>query len=172
MYRNNTQLHTKMKTAGLPLLFSALILTIAMHPDRVAAQDSDHDAIVETLTTFFDGFAEGDSTKMYSQVESGGRLVLTFNDADGNPGMRAIGMSEFVRMISGPREQPIKETFWNPEIRVEDNLASAWVEYNLWVGDTIDHCGTDNFQLFRSSDGWKIVAIADTQQRTGCTAHY
>ena len=161
-----------MKTAGLPLLFSALILTITVHPEPVSAQNSDHDAIVETLTTFFDGFAEGDSTKMFSQVEGGGRLVITFNDADGNPGMRPIEMTDFVRMISGAREQPIKETFWNPEIRVEDNLASAWVEYNLWVGDTIDHCGTDNFQLFRSTDGWKIISVADTQQRTGCTAHY
>ena len=58
---------------------------------------------------------------------------------------------------------------WNPEIRIEDNLAAVWVEYNVWGGDTIDHCGTDHFQLFRSTEGWKMIAIADTQQRTGCT---
>ncbi len=153
------------------LLLPALILAAALIPGSARAQTSDHKAIMETIKTFFDGFAEGDSTKMFSQIDRTGRLIITFNDENGQPGKRPIGMEEFVGMITRPREQPIKETFWNPEIRVHDNLASVWVEYNLWVGDVIDHCGMDNFQLFRSAEGWKIIAIADTQQKTGCAPH-
>ncbi len=153
------------------LLLPALFLAVSLIPGSASAQTGDHEAVMETIKTFFDGFAESDSTKMFSQIDRTGRLVITFTDENGQPGNRPIGMEEFVSMISSPREQPLKETFWNPEIRVEDNLASVWVEYNLWVGDVIDHCGTDNFQLFRSTEGWKIIAIADTQQKTGCTPH-
>jgi len=153
------------------LLLPALFLAAALIPGSANGQTGDHEAIMETIKTFFDGFAEGDSTKMFSKIDRNGRLVITFNDENGQPGNRPIGLEEFVSMISRPREQPIKETFWNAEITVEDNLASVWVDYNLWVGDVIDHCGRDNFQLFRSTEGWKIIAIADTQQKSGCKPH-
>ena len=49
-----------------------------------------------------------------------------------------------------------------------DNLATVWVDYNFYVDDAIDHCGEDAFQLFRAPNGWKIIAVADTQRTEGC----
>ena len=128
--------------------------------------------IMAAIDTFFEGFAAGDSTMMYSVVDRESRLVITADDKDGNPTMTPLRMQDFIPIIIRPREEKIRETYWAPEIRVEENLAAVWLKYNLWIGDRIDHCGNDHLQLFRSTDGWKIIAIADTQLRDGCTAHY
>ena len=149
------------------LLLPCLLL-LSVLPTQTKAQKSDREAVFAALEGFFEGFAEQDSTKMFTYMEKGGRLVLTSNDPNGNPTMREFGAEEFVGMLMQPRPQPIKETISNPEIRIVDNLAAVWIDYNLWVGDQIDHCGVDHFQLFRSPTGWKIIATADTQKQSGC----
>ena len=104
---------------------------------------------------------------MWEVTERGTRLVVTSSDAEGKPVMLAIPMTDFMKRVAreGP---PIREEIWDHEIRVNDNLATAWVSYNLFVDDKIDHCGEDTFQLFRGKERWIIVAIADTQRRHNC----
>ena len=53
-------------------------------------------------------------------------------------------------------------------MRIDDNLATVWNQYAFYLGDTLHHCGVDAFQLFRSSDGWKIIQVSDTQRTEGC----
>lgn len=77
-------------------------------------------------------------------------------------------MTQFMEFMAGPRPEKIVETYWNPRIVIHDNLATVWLDYNLWIGDKIDHCGKDSFQLARFDSGWKIIAVADTQRTTGC----
>ena len=48
-------------------------------------------------------------------------------------------------------------------------LATVWVEYSFYLGTRLNHCGVDAFQVARGPDGWKIIALADTRRRTGCT---
>jgi hypothetical protein len=155
-----------MKNAAAAFLL--LFLVHALEPLDIRAQASDHDAVMATIEGFFEGFAEQDSTKMHRYMDPDGRLVTTGSDQAGRPVMRAFRAGDFLQMLLGPRQQPIRETIANPEIRVVDNLAAVWVDFNLWVGDEIDHCGVDHFQLFRSPEGWRIVATADTNRRTGC----
>ncbi len=128
---------------------------------------SDEEAIMETIATFFKGFAAKDEQVMRSVTDPGARLVITAADSAGVPVMRPVTMDEFFGFITNSQRE-IVETYWDPEIYVHDNLATVWMDYNLWVGDVIDHCGKDNFQLFRSPDGWRIIAIADTQRKEGC----
>lgn len=108
---------------------------------------------------------------MWPTVEREARLVLTSSDENGQPTMRVVDMDAFVASMARPRQTPIREAIWSLDIRVVDNLAAVWVEYNVWVGDRIDHCGVDHFQLARTTGGWKMIAIADTQRQKGCTPH-
>jgi hypothetical protein len=47
-------------------------------------------------------------------------------------------------------------------------LAMVWAPYELYLGTKFSHCGVDNLQLARTAEGWKIIALVDTRQRTGC----
>ncbi len=129
---------------------------------------SDSTDIMDVIKVFFDGLAAQDSVAMMSVTDPGARLVLTSSKADGSPLMRSIPIDDFVNRILSAEPGSLLETYWDPSIRVHDNLATVWISYNFYVGDNLDHCGEDSFQLFRSADGWKIIAIADTQRREGC----
>ncbi len=148
-------------------LFATLLLVLFL-PAFAAAQSNDSTQVMDVIKVFFDGLATQDSTMMLSASDPGARLVLTSSKADGTPLMRSISIDEFVNIIVAQEDSNMVETYWDPEIRIEDNLASVWLNYNFYVGESIDHCGEDNFQLFRSIEGWKIAAIADTQRRVGC----
>lgn len=150
--------------------FLILILGVMASAPPVQAQSSDEEAILEAIKTFFDGFAAQDSTQMWSVTERGARLVMTSSSDDGSPMMRSVTMTQFMDFVVNHEGEPMVETYWDPQIRVEDNLATVWIRYNFYVGETLDHCGEDTFQLFRSAEGWTIIAVADTQRRAGCEA--
>ncbi len=135
------------------------------------AQQTTHEEVMATINQFFEGFAAGDTTLMWPTVDRAARLVLTSSDANGDPTMAVLSMDAFMMAMARPRQETVREVIWDPDIRVEDNLAAVWVRYNVQAGDRIDHCGVDHFQLARTAEGWKMIAIADTQRRSGCTPH-
>ncbi len=133
-------------------------------PATLEAQPTDRDAVLATITQLFNGMAAGDTAKMANTLEDGARLVQTFSE-NGVPGTRALMMSEFLVRVANHEGEALVERFWDPEVRMHDNLATVWVSYNFYVGRRLDHCGEDAFQLARTPNGWKIIAIADTQRR-------
>lgn len=133
-----------------------------------ADYSADSTAIMQAIAVFFDGLADKDSTAMLSVVDRDMRVVLTSSKANGDPLMRSIPIVDFARFIVGQEDTPMLETYWNPRVRVHDNLATVWINYNFYLNDTLDHCGEDTFQFFRSLEGWKMIALADTQRRDGC----
>jgi hypothetical protein len=64
----------------------------------------------------------------------------------------------------GPDSQPIfEETMKNSKISVQNNLATAWVEYDARFGKTDslqEWSGVDLFSLLRHNGEWKIVSLA------------
>lgn len=100
-----------------------------------------------------------DSTAQFARIvvsrDSTVRTVR-WNRADG-----------FIRSI-GSATEPWIERMVAPEVRVHDNLASVWTWYDFSRGGVVSHCGYDSIELAKLSTGWKIIYLADTQQRTGC----
>lgn len=148
----------------LPCSFLLLLLLIS---SPAYAQADDEEAIKTVIKTLFDGLTAQDSTMMMSVTDPGGRLVMT-GTSDGQPFVRAVSMPQFIKIIVEHEGEVMVEKYWNLEISIEENLATVWNDYAFYVGETLDHCGKDTFQLARTVDGWKIIAIADTQRREGC----
>lgn len=135
---------------------------------KIFAQNVDSTEVMEAIGVFFDGLAAKDSTQMLSVSDPDARVVLTSSKTDGSSLMRPIPMPDFAGLIATRMQQQMAEVYWNPVVEVHDNLATVMLDYNFYIDDELDHCGKDAFQLFRSADGWKIIALADTQRRTGC----
>jgi hypothetical protein len=81
--------------------------------------------------------------------------------------MRSVPIERWLAAVAGATIS-LDERIWDAEVRVDDNLATVWVKYELVAGGEFSHCGVDAFQLFRSAAGWKIFQIADTQRRENC----
>lgn len=151
-------------------LFTMALVGLLVAPGAgpLRGQNSDHKAALEAIRMFFEGLTTQDTALMASVLEDGARLVQTLT-VEGQPTIRTVPMKEFVDRIGGHEGEALLERYWAPEIRIEDNLAAVWLEYAFYVGDRLDHCGEDHFQLARTTEGWKIIAIADTQRSSGCS---
>jgi hypothetical protein len=146
----------------IPLGF-ALALSLTSTPalaqqTRPAAERE----VLAVVNTIFTALKVKDTAKMRSLHEPGARLVLTSN-RDGKPHIRIVPIDEFLQII-GRNQSALEERIFEPQVRIHDNLATVWNRYEFLVDGKPDHCGVDAFQLVRFADGWKVIAIADTQR--------
>lgn len=69
-------------------------------------------------------------------------------------------LRDFPEKMPGGTER-LDERFYNPLVRVDDDIAMVWAEYDLRVGGEVHHWGT-NILIFLKQDGqWRVSAIAD-----------
>jgi len=59
------------------------------------------------------------------------------------------------------------EQTFDVEIRVDGPMASAWVPYVFYRGDTLSHCGVNAIEFARTKGQWTIVQRVDTR-RSDC----
>jgi len=151
------------------MLARALICLAAplVFAPTITAQSHDEQAVLDVIAVMFDGLAQRDTAMMRMTLDPGARVVMTFSQ-EGQPGYRAVPIDDFLASIGNQTGPSIEEQYRDPEVRIHDNLATVWVVYTFYVDGEISHCGEDAFQLARDPDGWKIIAIADTQRRVDC----
>ncbi len=137
---------------------TALLLFALMGPvPRVRVQLSDEDAIIEVVRDLFDGMRERDADKIRGVFAEGARLGALMRDT-----VRYTTAEDFaVRM--GRLERQVDERIWDWEVRIDGHLATMWTKYDVLVDGSFSHCGIDAFQLFHTTDGWKIFHLADTR---------
>ena len=140
----------------------AIAAFLAVVPTEAMAQTPEQD-VLAVVNRFFDGMRAKDTTMISATLFDDVKLVTTFNNREGKPVARAEAMSGFMNAISKAPGK-LDERLSHPEVRVEDNLATVWTRYELYIDDKYSHCGVDAFQLVRTEAGWKIATIADTRK--------
>lgn len=147
------------------------IAALSSTPLAAGAQASSGNAEQEVLAVvkkLFDGMRTKDTAMMRTLFDSSARLVTT-RMQNGAPVIRETKMSDFITIIGrAPAADTLNETIYDTEVRIDDNLATVWTAYDFHVNSRFSHCGYDAMQLVRGRDGWKIIALADTQKREGC----
>lgn len=146
--------------------FAFVLLLGLCAPVGTAAQTPDPE-ILKTVERFFDAMRVKDTAALRALVDSSARLVSTGLTGDGRPRMRTAPINGFLQSIAGAPDVP-DERIFDAEVRQDANLATVWTRYTFFLGAQLSHCGYDAFQLFKSEQGWKVFAIADTQRREGC----
>ena len=148
----------------LAVLLPAL-LAIAAH-SSLPAQSAERE-VIRVVQRTFDAMRTRDTAALRSVFDSSARIVAT-SVRDGAPRARAVSVDEFVAAIGRAKEELI-ERIWDPEVRVDDNIATLWAPYDFHVGTKFSHCGVDAIQLVRTLAGWKIIHIVYTDRTEGCT---
>jgi hypothetical protein len=135
----------------------------AAHHGPLTAEQQEVLAVVERL---FQGMRTKDSAMMRSTLAPQARLVGLAN----RNGQVQLVTPSIDRWLAGAAASTDTwdERLVEPEVRVDDTIASVWVGYTFHVGTRFSHCGYDAFQLVKMPDGWKIVHIMDTQRPDRC----
>jgi len=148
------------------MLRNALLLILLAFPSSALAQSAEQE-VMATVQRLFDGMRAGDSTVVRSVFHSNARLV-SVGTREGAPVLREDAIDAFVAAVGTPHDEVWDERIWNTQVRVDGNLATAWMDYAFYLGERLSHCGVNAFQLFRGPEGWKVIQIADTRRREGC----
>ncbi|TYP70018.1 nuclear transport factor 2 family protein [Aquimarina intermedia] len=127
--------------------------------------------VKQTILEFFDGFHNGDTTKIYNSIEKNMTLQTIIPDSEGGRTITMSNVKMFVLAIHNKQQsENWKEELLDIKIEATENIAHVWTPYNFYLNDTLSHCGVNSFQLYNNGTSWKIIAIADTRNQEGCIA--
>ncbi|MEL7118570.1 MAG: nuclear transport factor 2 family protein [Bacteroidota bacterium] len=130
---------------------------------------SDQAAVINTIKKMFDSMRAADSTGLRSVFMPNATLFRTTNNKEGKPVLiNSGGMDGFIKSVGGAPKNALDEKIWSYDVRIEQNLATAWTDFTFYYNGKLSHCGVNAFQLFRSEEGWKIFHITDTRSETDC----
>lgn len=141
------------------LRFLAMLVCFAA-PAAAQKPEAEVGAVVRRM---FDAMRTKDTTAFRATIAADARLIGTGTNPQGQPVHRAVGMNGFIASIAtGP--PGLDERIYDPEVRIDQNLATVWTRYDFFVTGNFSHCGYDAFQLIKTRGVWKIAQIADTRR--------
>ena len=154
----------------LPILavVAALCVSVTGARAQAAGQDAaDEAAVRAVITRLFDGMRARDSAMISGTFAPGGRLV-SVGTRKGTLMIDPIGADEFAGVAAKATGPKWDERVTSMSMQFDASLAAVWAPYEFWLGDKFSHCGVDAFHLAKLPEGWKIIALSDTQRREGC----
>jgi hypothetical protein len=90
---------------------------------------------------------------------------------DGERSIRVSTLEESINSIAAVTV-PMVERIWDPEVRVDGEVAIVWAPYDFYINDSFSHCGHDGFQLVRTDRGWRLASLIYTvEQPPDCELH-
>jgi hypothetical protein len=137
---------------------------------NAATNEATKQEVVAAIKQMFEGMKAGDTTKIRAVLDPTVRLQTT-GMKDGKPFMQTVSVEEWLKNVAAPKPmnngKPVvlDERLLAYEVSVDAPLATAWTPYEFYIGDKLNHCGVNAFQLWKSADGWKILHIVDTRRK-------
>lgn len=134
----------------------------------LAAQTSEEKSVLAVTQQVFDGMADKDSAKILVAMTPGALLYgLT---SAGAP--RATPADQWANRIASAQNKFVERFTKQPMVSIHGTIANVWGEYEFLRDGKFGHCGVDSFNLLKTADGWKVAAIFDTEESTGCPGQH
>jgi uncharacterized protein (TIGR02246 family) len=154
-------------------LLLALFLAVFTAPARARAQGNEEAAVRAVIDRMFDAMRRGDGPALASVFHPDARLQsVGVSRQTGQPELENDSIASFVRAVGTPHTGVWDERISDVQIRIDGNLASAWMNYTFYLvtngADRLSHCGVDAFHLFKGAEGWKVIQVTDTRRRDSC----
>jgi hypothetical protein len=150
-----------MRIVGITLA----MLCLAGMELQAQSEDQQVLAVVQRL---FDGMRAKDTAKMRATLHPQARMVSP-GTRDGATVIGVESPDRWLAGVAGATTGPFDERIRNTVVHIDGPLASVWTDYTFFVGERMNHCGVDTFHLVRTAEGWRIIDLADTRRKDGCT---
>ena len=123
-------------------------------------------AIKACINQLFEGMRKTDSLMIKASLSSNCRMQVSYYDKAENPKMQTDeNPQKFITNLGTSHPKIYDERMLSADIKIDDNLAVAWVPYEFWIDDTFSHKGVDIFTLAKDQSGWKIIYLAYTRNK-------
>lgn len=150
------------------LRFAALATIAVMSAAPAAHAQDEKAAVIATVQKLFDAMRTRDTSLVGQVFDSTARLVGV--SRRGTPAITLTTPAQFAAAIArGASGDAWNERMYDPEVRIDGDLAQVWTYYTFHLGSKFSHCGHDAVMLRKVGATWKITQLADTQRKEGCT---
>ena len=146
---------TKWRWPGLVLLL------LMVSADDVRAQDAQE--IRSVVNRYFGAIALRQVDTMRGLLLPNATIASVGVGQDGSAAARSRPVSTFINGVRSS-DQAWSETLRNTDVRVQGSTAQLSGEYTFSINGVVSHCGRVTVVLGKTSDGWLIGHIAETQQ--------
>ena len=116
--------------------------------------------VEQVVTAFLEAISNQDTTAFRATMVDEASLIALFN-RDNQPGYHWRNLDSDVKML-GQTKSKFLERMWDPEIKIDGQLASVWTRYDFYQDGKFSHCGTDAFHVIQTVAGWKISSVVYT----------
>jgi hypothetical protein len=142
-----------------------LILTIV---NTTLFAQSDEAAVKTTINRLFEGMKKSDTAMTRASFSSTAILQTIATNTAGRIQIITEPLDSFLIAISKPHGDVYDERITFDVVKIDGELATVWAPYKFYVGERLNHCGVDSFQLVKVNGEWKIQYLIDTRRRIGC----
>lgn len=154
---------------GRFMLCGALVILV-LSPARAQEPPPHPEAqVMAVVNQLFDAMraadAEAVNSLFHPDLEN---MASSGLQRDGVPVVRFGDLDGFATSVGGASPGDFDERLGNPQIRIDDNLATVFTPYAFYLKGQLSHCGVNVFLIGRTGDEWKIVGLADTRRTQGC----
>jgi hypothetical protein len=142
---------------------------LALFAAPLQAQDAERTAVMATVQKVFDAMRTRDTALLRQAFDTSARLagVSTRGPA---PAVRLTTPTAFGAAVAGaPAGDVWNERIWDPEVKIDGDVAQVWAYYTFHRNKAFSHCGVDAFMLLKVGSEWKITQLADSRRTAGCT---
>lgn len=123
---------------------------------------SDKREVLAAVRGLIDGWRDADKAKATAVLDATFRLV-TLRDGDDGPTVQIDTLEHLLSTMDQLTPGLWDDRLGTPKVKIDPTgIATVWTPYTFYLRGKLSHCGIETFQLYRKSDGWKIVNFADT----------
>ncbi|MEL6255941.1 MAG: nuclear transport factor 2 family protein [Bacteroidota bacterium] len=145
----------------------ALFFILFVFNSGLTAQDSAEDEVKAAIMQMFDGMRAGDSAQVHAVISDDAEFY-TSTTREGKPMLFNGSLDRFLKGVGTPHDKVWDERISKLNIQVDDNLATAWMNYSFYAGEDFSHCGVNTMTFHKGEKGWKIIFLADTRRKEKC----
>lgn len=148
---------------------STAILVAAVMAAAAFAQKTDDKAeALAVVNQLFTEMAAANPAGILALHTPTSDLAGVFKTRDGKTRYQAINGDAFSKMFTD-KTKVMREEMYDPKVEVHGDWAMVWGRYVFFNGDTLSHCGINQFNLVRIDGKWKIANGASTIDPGDCT---
>lgn len=148
-------------------IFIAAIL-LASFTTSFGQKNDDKAAVLAVVDQLFVAMKAAEPPGIIALHTPDAQLAAIRKTKDGKMRLDTINPQAFSKFFTD-KTAVIEELMYDPKVEVDGDWAMVWGRYVFFVGKKISHCGINQFNLYRSADGWKIANGASTIDPVACT---
>jgi len=147
-------------------LGGAILVALVASAGSARAQDSEKAAVLSVVQKVFDAMRTRDTALLSVAFDTSARLVGVGREG-------ALSLTTPARFGAAIARAPAgdvwNERIFDPEVRIDGDVAQVWAYYTFHRNKEFSHCGVDAFMLRKLGSGWKITQLSDSRRTTNCT---